>query len=262
MLLLGAFSALLIFLGGCTHLPPRQPTGLTANDFWKDQVLRRKLTGSISAKLRLRYEAHKEGISGKGRLLTQAPNQLRLELRDPLGRVQYLVTLSGSQFAAYYPTQKRAYRDSSGGMQYMKRFLGFPFSFRDLESLLVGVLPPSISSDRFETWGWVPDKEVYRGVSSKDGAVLVCDVDPDTAAIRSLQWESGKEVAIVTYSDFAPCCGGSQSVRFGDSVSVQLKLAASKVEAEWDDIAPLSVQKGEDVYKLALPPDVQQIILQ
>lgn len=257
----GAFFLLLALLAGCTHAPPRQPTGLTAAEFWKEQATRKGVTAAFSAKLKLRYEAHKEGISGKGRLLAQAPGGFRLELRDPLGRVQYLVTLSGQEFAAYYPTQKRAYTDRQAGTQYMKRFLGFPFSFRDLESLLVGVLPPSLAEDKFDSWGWVPAEGVYRGVAAKGGAVLVCDVDPDTAAIRSLRWESGRETATVTYGDFSPCCGGQKSIRLGDSVSVALKQAASKVEAEWDDIAPLDIAKGDDVFKLAFPPDVRHTAL-
>lgn len=254
------FAALLILVS-CVHKPPRQPSGLKASDFWNDQRLRREAARLLSAKLQLRYQGRSESVSGKGRMLSQLPDHLRLELRDPLGRVQYLVTVNGERFVAYYPTQKRAYLDKQSGAAYMKRFLGVGFTFKDLQSLLLGLLPPGAKAEKFDEWGWAGAEEEYRGQLKRDGERLVVDVDPDSAAIRELTWETKSDVAHVTYSDFAPCCGGDKSIRLAAVVTVGLGRTASKVEAEWDDITQLDAPKENEVFTVALPEGVQQIFL-
>ena len=255
---------LLFGLAGCVHAPPREATGLTAEVFWRDQALRRSRLSVISAKLRLRYEAHKDGVSGRGRLLTQLPSGLRLELRDPLGRVQYQVTIDGEQFAAYYPSQKRVYLDAKAGAEYMKRFLGVSFSFRDLHSLLMGILPDSFSGNALQGWDWDSGAGLYRARLEKNGVKLALGIDPDSAALRELTWESARDSARVTYQDFFPCCGSpleTNRPRLGGLVSVKLDKARSQVEAEWEDVVMVEPTKDGETFRPTLPADVKRVAL-
>jgi outer membrane biogenesis lipoprotein LolB len=254
-------------LASCVHKPPRQPTGLKESEFWKEQTTRSDAVKFLSAKLQLHYQGRSESVRGKGRMLSELPDRMRLELRDPLGRAQYIVAVSGERFTAYYPTQKRAYFDKQSGTAYMKRFLGVGFTFKDLQNLLLGLLPPGAKAEKFDEWGWAVAEEVYRGRLTRDGEKLVVDVDPDTGAIRELTWEWKGDVAHVTYGDFAPCCDGMRKtlnekpIRLAAVVTVGLDRAASKVEAEWDDVTRLDAGMDSEIFSLALPEGVQKVLL-
>ena len=249
-------------LSACTHLSPRKPTGLTAGAFWKAQAEKNLRLSSILAKLRLRYETRNEGISGKGRLVTHLPRNLLLELRDPLGRVQYLVALENENFLAYYPSQKKVYVDTQEGKPYLKKFLGFSFSFRDLRALLVGVIPSPLVTNQFESWEWKEGEGVYRGKIQKGPLQATCDIDPDTAAIRTFSWVNGEETAKVTYEDFFPCCADASNgaFRLAGSVGVHLDKVNSRIEAEWEEVSQFE-GKSPELFKVNLGPEVQRVVL-
>ena len=252
-----------LLLGACASKPLKKPSGLKASDFFADQASRRSRLAQVSAKLYLRYTGRAESGGGRGRFLQQPPNRMRLELRDPLGRTQYLVTLDGDEFAAFYPTQKRVYVDKQGGLAYMKRFLGFGFSYRDLESLLLGMLPSSAKVDKLDDWHWEEGIGAYRGTASRGDTKVVVDVEPDTATIRELVWESGREKARIVYGDVGKCCQGKdgRSVQVAHSAKVTLEQLASKLEVEWDEIDYLDVPKGADTFRPPSGDGVQRITL-
>jgi hypothetical protein len=260
------FSLLSLFLfSGCAHKPTRLPTGLTAAGFWKEQGERKGRTESISAKLHLRYQSRAGGVSGRGRMLSQLPKYLRLEMRDPLGRVAYVVSLQGENFTAYYPSQKRAYTDKQSGAAYMKQFLGVSLTFKDLDHVLVGLVPSFLNTEKFDSWEWISEDGIYRGKAKRDSESLSCDVDPDTGALRALDWLGNGDVVHVSYSDFSSCCGGeakgAKPLSLAHVVSVSIARVDSKVEAEWDDVEHVDEPKGTDAFQLSLGPDVQKVFL-
>ncbi len=256
-------SLCLLLVTACTHAPLRQPTGLAAGTFWKLQNERRQGLASLSAKLRLRYETKKESVAGKGRFVSDLPRNLLLELRDPLGRLQYLTSLDNEKFTAVYPSENRAFLDSEAGKAYLKKFLGFPFSFRDLAELLTGVVPSAVMRQSFDTWEWVAGEGVYRGTAKSGGSTVTCDVDADTAALRALSWKNGPESVHIGYDDFFPCCrqASGNGFRVAGLVSVRLEKTDSKIEVEWEEITPFRAPKGTDLFKVKLDAKVQQIPL-
>src|SRR3989338_7398283 len=92
-------------LSSCVS-PPRvvQPTDLTVDRFLEDQATRRKLFESVGGKIFIRLMGEKESISGGGRIKAQPDGPcVRLELRDPLGRSQYLAILNQGTLLSVYP---------------------------------------------------------------------------------------------------------------------------------------------------------------
>lgn len=249
-------------LAACSHGPTREsaPTGLKASDFWREQERRQAQTNQIAGKLRLRYKGKKNNIGGAGRWLAQFPNQARLELRDPLGRLAYLVTLEGTNFVAYYPSQKRAFIGGEGGKGYLKQFLGLDARFGDLQRLSLGLVPAAVEKSA-GSWEWDEATGTYRAnLKAKEGK-FVAFVDPKTASLREIAADLGAEKVRVVYEDFDDCCGplSSDVVSFGNAVRVYMLNAQTQVEVDWEEITPLDKPRGKEVFKADLPQDVRRI---
>ncbi len=135
------YLGIVLLLACCAHAPPKSPTGLKLDSVLRDQSKRLTLAKALAGKMWLHYEGKKESGTGQGWVISQLPGESRLELRDPLGRLRYLVVLNGQQFMAVYPTERIAYLDEKAGSAYLERLLGSDFSFRDLQLIFLGILP-------------------------------------------------------------------------------------------------------------------------
>jgi hypothetical protein len=267
-----AFALVLLALAGCAHTavtpsaPPKAATGeLTTDRFWDEQRARLEETSQISAKVRLSYQGKRgKKISGNGRLVLQPDTRLRLELRDPLGRIHYLAALSGENFVAHYPRQKLAYVDAKAGGAYVLDFLGIDFSFAELHSLLLGLLPPRFSKSTFDTWHFDKESKTYRGLLTVSDYRVLATVDPVTAALRGLELSSPAGKITLDYSVFEPCCHGlaaSQSVRVAQVVDLKLDRAKTSLAIEWEKISPLEEARPEEIFRLEIPEQDQKIVL-
>jgi outer membrane biogenesis lipoprotein LolB len=264
------FSSLLLLVG-CQHVSPRQPTGLTASAFWKDQQNRLAETGRLAGKIAVRLQGKKDRISGRGRLLAVMPDQIRLELRDPLGRMQYALSLHGKDAVAYYPSQKLAYLDSRSGFEYLKRFLGLELTLAELEQVFVGVLPGARKSE-LTGWEWDREKGYYRATlppepNSDNVRKITIFVDGRTAALAELEVETKHETLRIVYTDPEPCCdrraklGEGTAVAVGQTVSIHLENARASVEVEWENITKLAKDvKPEPITGLA--DEVRKVVLE
>ena len=258
--MIGAGALLVLMMAGCAHTPPRQPTGLKAADFWSKQRERRAAISRLQAKVHVRYQGPRESVSGKGRLLFDFPDRLRLEIRDPLGRLQYLAAVDREAFTAYYPSQARAYRDAQAGRAYVRRFLGIPLSFRDLQSVFLGVIGDATGVGSFTEWEWVPDRGQYRGVGSVGATRVICHVDPDTALPVEVEWETGGERLSVHYADFENCCAGPP-ILLAHEVEIAVESGGTRVATEWGAVERVKDKIQGQAFKVLIPDGVAVVAL-
>lgn len=263
-------------LAACSHTPtggikPVASTGVGAGNelstekFWEDQHHRFDETAQISAKVKLAYQGKRgKKISGNGRLVLQPDAKMRLELRDPLGRIHYLAALTGGHFVAHYPRQKLAYVDEKSGGAYVLDFLGIDFSFSELYSLMLGKLPDRFGRGKFDAWFFDKDAKVYKGILTVADYRVTCSVDPQTAALRELELSSPAGRINIEYSVFEPCCHGLTSarpVRIAQVVDLKLDRAKTALAIEWEKISLLEEPRPEDVFRLDIPEQDQKIVL-
>ena len=216
----------------------------------------------LNGKIRLSYQGRKQSVSGKGRILTQVPAQVRLELRDPLGRVAYLLALNGKKFTAYYPSQKRAFLGEDSGNEYFRSSLGLEAGFDELQRMLLGLLPDRVGRGPFTSWDWDDEKGAYRTEVKRGEMLWRVFVDGKTAALRELALESPTETFHVQYSDFEPCCGamrmGAVKVALAGTVLVSMERAGTAVELQWEDIEKIASPRGGEAFQISLPEDVKK----
>ncbi len=263
----------LICLAGCTQSPVASSpkallpgtAELTTDRFWEDQKERTEEASQISAKVRVSYQGRGgKKISGNGRLVLQPDSKLRLELRDPLGRIHYLAALTDGHFAAHYPRQKLAYVDDRGGGAYVLDFLGIDFNFSDLHSLLLGILPGRFAKASFEAWHFDKPSNTYRGLLTVSDYRVLATVDASSAALKALELSSKAGKITLDYSSFEPCCHGmtaSRSVRVAQVVDLKLDRARTSLSIEWEKITPLEQARPEEVFRLEIPEQDQKIVL-
>ncbi len=263
--------AIVLALSACTHAPVSETKPLvsgpelTTDRFWEEQKERKEETAQISAKVQVSYQG-KGGkkVSGNGRLVLQPGERLRLELRDPLGRIHYLAALAGPHFVAHYPRQKLAYVDEKAGAAYVLDFLGIDFSFSDLHSLLLGILPERFTKSSFETWTFDKEAKVYKGLLTLSDYRVLATVDPQTAALKALELSSKAGKITLDYSVFEVCCHGiaaSHSVRVAQVVDLKLDRARTSLAIEWEKISPLGEARPEEIFRLEIPEQDQKIVL-
>jgi len=243
-----------VLLAGCASAPPRQPTGLGEKSFWADQAKRSTKLKHVNGALGLRYKTKQMNVGGRGRIASTLGDGLRLELRDPLGRVRFLVALKGPKFAAYFPSEKKAYIDSERGTRYLRQFLGVGASFEEVQDLFFGVMPRTFGLKRLDSWEWDPSKGSYKGSAklAKGGQLRVW-VHPGNGAIELLQAQRGPDVVEVRYTDFSPCCG-KDSPALANVVVLEPEHRRTSIIAEWDDLTPvLSIPR--DTFDWSPPDD-------
>jgi outer membrane biogenesis lipoprotein LolB len=238
-------------LFGCAHKAvvesPVQP--LEPSDFWRDQTARRALLGGFSAKLKMSYEGRKQSVSGKGRLVGNYPRSFRLELRDPLGRLHFVLTQKGTSVVAHYPRNKQAIRDNTAGKAYFKRLLGVATPFTDWVALFAGVLPAKWEKVRFSRWEWDRDQGAFRGDLAISGEKLTVWIDSANTAIQSLVWEAGEERIEAQYTDREPCCENKAMFTLGYEANVRMPRQKTSVAVTWETLTKPSQEIPATAYE-------------
>ena len=231
-------SVVSLVLVGCASAPPRQPTGLSEKAFWAEQAKRTAKLRHVNGALVVRYKTRQTNVGGRGRIASSLGEGMRLELRDPLGRVRFLVALRGPRFVAHYPSEKKAYVDQEHGTRYLRQFLGVGASFEEVQDLFFGVLPDTFGVWQLDGWEWDRSKGAYSGSARMPkGGVLKVWVHPVHATIELLQAQRGNDVVEVRYSDFTPCCGKG-SPALANVVVLEPEHRRTSITAEWEDLSP------------------------
>ncbi len=244
-----------LVLAGCSHVSQVKPTGLKAEDFWRDQTARVLETESISGKVLVHYEGKKNSISGKAKFSSHTPD-VRFEIKDPIGRTQCVLVLEGNLLTAYYPGEKKAYLDENSGQAYMKKFLGMSLSVRDLQGLMLGMIPGKTKS--FDSWEWDAERGLYRGEAAGKSGKLIAFVDPVRASLKEVKYEFPNELVRIAYDDFTSCCRETSSTSVAQVVSVNMEKAKTKLQLEWEEVL---FDKKLNGLGISLPQDVEKISL-
>lgn len=252
---------------GCASTPKAQPTGLLPEAFWKEQQSRLTDTRQMTSRVFFHYENKKTSLGGQGRLVLQAPNALRMELRDPLGRLQYVATLQERQFVARYPRQSLAYLDQESGAAYLRRVLGIHVSFGELKDLLIGVVPQTLRKAKFDSWRW-SDEGVYVGTFKLKDRRIEAGVDPHQATLVWLKVDADRpsDRAVIRYADFDSCCklegnGRSSDFPLAHNVSLQMSETGTTVSLEWQDVQSYREPKPAEIFKAELPEPTKKVQL-
>ncbi len=260
--------AFVVLIASCVHKPPAAtPTGLLPADFWRDQQRRVFATSSISGKVHVRYEGNRDRVSGKGLLVAQLPDHIRLELRDPLGRTHYIAGLDKTRLVAYYPRQKLAYVDQHSGNAYLKKTFGMEVSFSELHQIMLGMLPSSRPGMPVDSWDWDAEKGAYRALIKLRGNPATVWIDGTRGTIQEMFLTVGQEKIHVEYQDFESCCerdsasGKVAGVAMAANVSVRLERLKTLVAFEWDKIDSTAGNASGSTFEIALPEGIQKIEL-
>jgi outer membrane biogenesis lipoprotein LolB len=249
-----------LFFGACASKPVKLPTDLKPEAFWADQTKRAEVLGKVEAKLSLRYTGTKQSVSGGGRFWSDSPKKMRLEIRDPLGRNQYVVVMDGKDFTAYYPRESLAYTDPAYGERYVRDFLGLDIRFSDLRDLWTGLLPQWIDSKELEGWEWDSDEEAYRArLNAKRGglkAQLQLWIHPDLGALKILRWQMPEGALEVRFQDFEKVGAGEKNVSLAHSVTGKFENTGHKLEIDWEDLLSVGEVRPNVEYSLVIPKNV------
>ncbi len=264
---LGALG-LALLLSGCASKPPVQQAPLVPlapRDFFRDQAERRRVLQDFSGKLKLSYVTEKNPVSGSGRIVGAALDRVRIELRDPLGRLQYVLLKQGERVAASFPRSQKAVTENSGGRAYFQQVLGAPWSLGDLVALFTGRLPKGWESQPVKSWKWDGEKAAYRGLLEDGKHSVTVWVDAKNTSLQSLVWKVGEQTLEVDYEDYDACCEPQDSFKLAHKVSLKLPGEKSEVGVVWDTLkkaaqpAPLALfdfqaAPGDKVVELKVRP--------
>lgn len=254
----------LFLTAGCAHREPQPETGLKPEAFWKDQQARSKSVDQVAAKLRLTFFGKNRSISGRGQLVRQPKRRVRLELRDPLGRVHYLAAQDQSAFTAHYPRRRLAYTDNKGGNRYVRAFLGLDFTFLGLQDIFVGLLP-DVQSKTVEGWKWDGETGEYVGTVQLTDRKATIRVDGRGGELTGLSVPMKEGTIEVKYSHFEPCCrgvGGKSNIRVAGIVELKLSQGLSGMEVEWERIRAMEKPRPANVYRVQLDKKDRRIDLE
>lgn len=259
----------LIVLSGCSSLGPSQPfQSVTSEELWdriwENQSQRQSQVRAIRSKIQLSLAEKKRSLSGTGILISKA-EEVRLELRDPLGRLQYSVAQSENHpFVAFYPSQNVAYFDFAKGRNYLKRFLKIDLKFSDLRDLWLGILPYQRNELKLISMVPVIDKRVYEVKIRKAEDVWKAVVDPRNGDILKLNWSRGGAGAEFEFSEFARCCEvhltEQELPRIGRNVFFK-NSDGSEIELEWSSIEPSS-NLDPQLFQIEIPKGVKKLKIQ
>ncbi len=207
------------------------------SQFWRDQAVRRGFLTSFSGKLKMSYDGKDGEVSGKGRIVGRAPNGFRVELRDAIGRLHYVLIQKGAQFSVHYPRNKRALKESVGGRAYFKKVLGKELPFSDLALVFAGVVPSKWDKAKFDSWGWDKEKGAFRGISRLADETLTVWVDSSNEALQGMRWELGGETVEASYKDYDKCCEGMRG-NFGLAYEAKVSLPDqdTAMEVGWESL--------------------------
>lgn len=231
-------------VAGCAHKIFPEPAGYSVSGFWKDQKARRSLLRQAAAKLSLSYRDPKQGFSGKGQALWSLPQRGRLEVRDPFGRLQYVLVASPKGFSAFYPGDGTWFRDEAAGRDYFRHFIGVDQTFGEMTGWLLGILPDS-AGESLDAWAWLPRQGVYEGKLRAGGWSITMGVDPQNDSLRWARAERDGAGFFVEYGSFSPCCGGggvnvrTETTPLARSVRIESLKTGQAIESEWQELSPV-----------------------
>lgn len=255
------FLTILYLISACAAKPIIEPTNYSPNQFWSDQTLREKSLKKILGKFKLYYNWEGDSVSGNGSMIAKMPNQLRLEARDLLGRVQYIVVLKKKKLTAYYPSQKVAYYDNHSGSVYLKKVMGTSFTFADFQLLLMGVLPNNMKKPKFDEWAWDAGRGAYEGVLGFKDKVLAIYVDPKFNSIKEISVESKEYDMKIEYEDFKECCAGKkEGFNVAQMVAMMSENPKAEIEVNWKELKQKSKLNAK-AFILKLPKGVRTVHL-
>lgn len=251
---------LIPLLPHCASIPKKTATGLRPDRFWEDQKFRGSFLESVSGKLYMSYKHPKESAAGQGRVLF-SQNRMRLELRDPLGKLHYVAVSDGKTFTAYFPTRALAYRDSVAGRAYFEKYMGFRFSSSEFRDLLVGTFPVSVRS--FSSWEWDDSEGMYVGVTTQGAYRFRVWVDGDKAVIRKLKWSTKDDELVVSYGDYfiVKDAAPNRTLWAPGEIGVVHQRSASSIQMEWKDLEEIRKGNLSNAFELELPKSVSIVPL-
>lgn len=264
---------MLTWLAGCSSVSTSKRVFKSGEEissaqvgFWLDQRFRSSDLKNVLGKLRLSYQTPKESISARGQMLRQGLSRIRMELRDPLGKLHLLAVLDGSQFSAVYPRRKVAYLENRSGNLYFKKTLGFDLSFRDIESLSMGALPAGWRKDAFDRWDWDPTRRQYVGRLTSAGRGITVRVDGERLAIREIEATLPTDSFRIGYQDMASCCrtaGVDSEVQFSIAHRIELtsRKRRSNLQIEFENVDLPERARPRGAFEVALPENIRKIRL-
>ncbi|MCB0406229.1 MAG: hypothetical protein KDD51_15720 [Bdellovibrionales bacterium] len=255
---------LLLLLAACSHVQP-EPQGYNEGQFWQEQGRRRRVSQQFSGNLYLSYQGQGQQGAGKGQIIADIPDQTRMELRDPFGRLHYLAILNGKRFGVLYPRQKRYFQDTEAGRFYLKRMVGFDRSFPKLITLFMGAIPSELGS-RFDSWQWDGRKGMYRGTLKDRELDWQIFIDPSNSTIKEIHGSSPFSSFDLEYERPERCCGGT-SVNAPSSAHILLAKSVSLVEpksghrmgVEWRDVEWVSKKFPSRAFIFRPPPGSERL---
>ena len=247
-------------LASCAHVPkaPQPDPPIEAASFWKNQEKLETHFSSITGKTWMKYKGRGSRLVGRGTLTMGFPSSGRWELRDPIGRVAYVATLNGSKLTVFHPGKQTAFEDETAGRVFVKQWLGVEGSFADVQRLVVGILPEPWTKAKFREWAWDPERSLYRGKASWDGADVSVWVHASDLDVQEISLSANGETTQWTYGDYSPCCDGpngtaNQKELFPYLSKLSLKTAGTGIEFQWDKLAYYLPTAADHPFELDLP---------
>jgi outer membrane biogenesis lipoprotein LolB len=228
---------------------------------WANQELRLTQVQSFRAKIQLSLTEKGRSLSGSGFLIS-TPLGLRLELRDPLGRLQYSVGVTETdKFVAYYPSQSIAYFDSSAGKKYLKSFLKLDIGFLTLKDIWLGILPFKKTDANLVSVVPAETEGLSDVTIESSQGIWKASVDPETGDVIKLKRQSSEFKPEFEFSEFARCCESlitqNELPRIGRGVYLK-NNQESEIELEWSEIVSIA-EKKSDIFKMELPASVKRV---
>lgn len=207
----------------------------------------------------------KKSLSGNGRFLFVEPGLMSVELRDPLGRLQYSLTSDAKEFLIYYPSSKTAYVDNQKGSLYLRDFLKLDLNFFELRDLWFGILPENWKQSALDSDTWNEESGLRDWVFKPGADELKISVN-EAMAVRHLEWntQSGKQYKM-SYDDFESCCDESyssqSSISVARSVVLQNVKQGTSLELEWVQIDKAIASASTAAFQVPLPKGVDKLLL-
>ncbi len=230
------------------------PTGLKLETFVKEQVHRRDYFKQSTGKFWFEYQGSPH-IRGRGLYVANLPGQVRMELRDPLGRLHLILALNGDQFVAYLPQEKKAYLDSKKGALFLKKWIRWEVPMDKFLPLGLGSLP---KETRLTGWKWDGVKSVYLS-ESKTPDALSLSVEGEEAILTQVGFKN--PAFSVNYVDAQKCCSrtgiGDDKFWFARTVKVGEKSGNQFdpiLDIEWGEMNSWTPPEGSKPFEIKLPP--------
>jgi len=240
---------------GCGHIPKKEPVGYGPRQFWKDQSLRLAKLNQFSAKIYLGVRGRGAKGSGSGQMIAQLPDRFRLEIRGPIGRLQFVAAQNGRNLTAYYPQEAKAFLDGGGGRAYLQKMAGLNMEFGVLQYVFIGVLSYPTVPKSFKSWQWDSRAGLYVGKIEQSGTEIEVWVDPQLSAIRKVLITENEIETQIDYSEFKRTSSQKlgAAVALARRVIVENKKLETSVNVQWKAMNPLRRTPKASVFQVKLP---------